>query len=414
MKIAIVGAGISGISTALELARDGHQVTVYEQMNAAAEDASFAPGGWLSPVAAHSMAVPGGGMPLKQLKKGRGLLQAPGMIGSATWRWMRQWKKHEKLASKNNYALLQALHHLDQYSSSLRWQHCEDTEIAAERKTGNLVLLRTPQETEYWNALIAQLHSQHVRCELLSAPQAQAMEPGLGQEISWLNAVHFPDGECINPRLWAHYLRLQAQNIGVLFRTGAQVQKIHTQPPGVEIAGQLRPADAVIICTGANAQLLQSLQLPLPLMPVWGYSVTAPVRDPLLAPRSAIMDWAQQATISRMGQRVRITAGMEMASTAGAAHHTPTLQRMYRLLNDWFPGGVHLSSPQVQVWRGARAYLPDGLPAVGATKHPGVWLNLAHGSHGASIAAGCARALADMIGRQPPAIDMQAFSPLRF
>ena len=113
MKIAIVGAGISGISTALELARDGHQVTVYEQMNAAAEDASFAPGGWLSPVAAHSMAVPGGGMPLKQLKKGRGLLQAPGMIGSATWRWMRQRTKHEKLASKNNNALLQALHHLE-------------------------------------------------------------------------------------------------------------------------------------------------------------------------------------------------------------------------------------------------------------------------------------------------------------
>jgi D-amino-acid dehydrogenase len=37
MNIAIVGAGITGISTALEFARDGHQVTVYEQMNAAAE-----------------------------------------------------------------------------------------------------------------------------------------------------------------------------------------------------------------------------------------------------------------------------------------------------------------------------------------------------------------------------------------
>ena len=39
---------------------------------------------------------------------------------------------------------------------------------------------------------------------------------------------------------------------------------------------------------------------------------------------------------------------------------------------------------------------------------------IAHGSHGISLAAGCARAIADMVQRQTPAIDMQAFSPQRF
>ena len=47
MKIAIVGAGIIGVTTAYELARDGHEVTVFEQRNAAAEDASFATAGLL-------------------------------------------------------------------------------------------------------------------------------------------------------------------------------------------------------------------------------------------------------------------------------------------------------------------------------------------------------------------------------
>ena len=82
MKIAIVGTGITGISTALELARDGHQVTVFEQRNAAAEDASFAPGGWLTPLAAHSLTAPGLGMPLRQLQKNTSLLQASGRLGS--------------------------------------------------------------------------------------------------------------------------------------------------------------------------------------------------------------------------------------------------------------------------------------------------------------------------------------------
>ena len=45
MKIAIVGAGIIGVTTAYELAHDGHEVTVLEQRSAAAEEASFANAG---------------------------------------------------------------------------------------------------------------------------------------------------------------------------------------------------------------------------------------------------------------------------------------------------------------------------------------------------------------------------------
>ena len=415
MNIAIVGAGITGISTALEFARDGHQVTVYEQMNAAAEAASFAPGGWLAPLATHSLTAPGVGMPLKQLQSGSDLLQASNMIGSPTWRWMRLWKKQEKQASKlEDTPISTALHTLGAYSASLRWQDGEDPDFTAERKTGGMVLLRTPQEVSFWNAQIPLLQAQGVACQLLNAAQAQALEPGLGQEIAWLNALYFPEGESINPRLWSHYLRAQTQELGVAFRTGTQVEKIHPHPTALQVNGQLQHFDTVVLCTGAQQPLLGQTGLQLPVMPIWGYSVTTPIRDPLLAPRTAIMDWAQQAIISRMGQRVRITAGLEMGSTADAAHNNATLQRMYRLLNDWFPGGVHLSSSQVQVWRGVRAYLPDGLPAVGRTQHPGIWLNLAHGSHGASLATGCARALADMVQGREPAVDMQAFSPLRF
>ena len=416
MNIAIVGAGITGISTALELARDGHQVTVYEQMNATAEEASFAPGGWLSPCVAPSLSAPGVGMPLKQLQKGSGLLQASTFLGSNTWRWMRQWKKHEKQALKQGaHPLFSALQALSSYSQDLRWQDCEDPESIAEQRPGALILLRNPQELEFWQQRLPLLQEHGIACQLLSPQQALSIEPSLGQDIAWLSALHFPQGESINPRLWTHLLRMQAQHLGAHFHTGVPIQRISTQPLGVQTAQQLHLHDAIVLCTGAHQQLSsQALGLQLPLMTNWGYSVTAPVRDALQAPRGSVMDWAQQATITRMGQRVRITAGLELDSTANAPHHTATLQRMYRLLNDWFPGGALLSSPQVQVWRGVRGHLPDGLPAVGASGRPGVWLNLAHGSHGASLAAGCARALADMLAGRPTAIDMQAFSPLRF
>jgi D-amino-acid dehydrogenase len=412
MKIAIVGAGIAGISTALELARDGHQVTVYEKKNAATEGASFAPGGWLSPCAAASLSTPGTGMPLQTLK-GTDLLQASNLIGSATWRWMRQWRTRAKPTTTEPTPYAQALSHLEAYSQSLRWQTDDAPEVTAERRLGSLLILRTPAEVAFWQTHLPQLQAQGTPCQLLDAPQACTLEPGLSQGIAWTHAVHFPRGESINPRLWAQHLRTQTQALGVQWHTSTPVQRIHHHPVGVEVAGKLHPFDAIVICTGELHELLPN-HPSLPLMPIWGYSVTAPVRDAQLAPRTAILDWQQQATISRLGQRVRITAGLEMGTTAAQPHHTPTLQRMYRLLNDWFPGGVHLSSPQVQVWRGARHHLPDGLPATGASHWPGIWLNLAHGSHGASLASGCARALTDMLSGRTPAIDMAPFSPQRF
>ena len=42
MKIAAIGVGIIDVSTAYELACDGHEVTVFERRGAAAEETSFA------------------------------------------------------------------------------------------------------------------------------------------------------------------------------------------------------------------------------------------------------------------------------------------------------------------------------------------------------------------------------------
>ena len=66
MKIAIVGAGIIGVTTAYELAADGHEVTVFERRGAAAEETSFANAGVVAPGYVTPWAAPG--MPAKVLR----------------------------------------------------------------------------------------------------------------------------------------------------------------------------------------------------------------------------------------------------------------------------------------------------------------------------------------------------------
>ena len=65
MKIAVIGAGIIGVTTAFELGRDGHEVTVFERRGAAAEEASVANAGVIAPGYVAPWAAPG--MPAKVL-----------------------------------------------------------------------------------------------------------------------------------------------------------------------------------------------------------------------------------------------------------------------------------------------------------------------------------------------------------
>jgi D-amino-acid dehydrogenase len=165
--------------------------------------------------------------------------------------------------------------------------------------------------------------------------------------------------------------------------------------------------DAVVVCAGlASASLLRPLGLRMPMAPVYGYSVSAPIREPLNAPRSAVMDERYKVAISRLGQRVRVAGSAEIGGdpldTMNRRRHPDALQGAARLV----PGAATLQSG-VQQWKGARPMLPDGPPVLGASGIPGVWLNLGHGSSGWALSCGSARVLGDLIGGQDPGVDLE-------
>jgi D-amino-acid dehydrogenase len=141
------------------------------------------------------------------------------------------------------------------------------------------------------------------------------------------------------------------------------------------------------------------------MVAVYGYSVSAPLREPLNAPRSAVMDERYKVAISRLGQRVRVAGSAELG---GSLEHkrASSLRTLYKVLHDWFPGAAQFSNG-VQEWKGARPMLPDGPPILGASGVPGVWLNLGHGSSGWALSCGSARALADLVAQRTTELDIE-------
>ena len=402
MKIAIVGAGIVGVTTAYELASDGHEVTVFEQRSAAAEEASFATAGLLAPHLLSPWAVPGFGHALR-LMGPHATLRLSGGLSRANWAWLSRWRS----ATHASSAPATTLERLAQYSQSRLQALAQRHELDFEASQGRLVLLRTEQERAQLQPALQVLRDSGVALREIDADVARQIEPGLSPEAPLAGAIHLPDARAGNCRLFAQLLRQGTQGSGVHFAFNTRIDRIGTTPVGVVVQGEsdLRRFDAVVLCAGtASAALLPALGLRLPMAAVYGYSVSAPLRESTHAPQASVVDAAQQISITRLGQRVRIAGGAELAG-ADAEHHAAALQRLYRTLNDWFPGGAQLSSG-VQVWRGARPLLPDGAPVVGASGVPGLWLNTGHGAGGWALACGSARALADLMAQRAPEVPL--------
>ena len=410
MKIAIVGAGIVGVTTAYELASDGHEVTVFEQRSAAAEEASFATAGLLAPHLLSPWAVPGFGHALR-LMGPHATLRLSGGLSRANWAWLSRWRS----ATHASSAPAAALERLAQYSQSQLQALAQRHELDFEASVGRLVLLRTEQERAQIQPALQVLRDSGVALREVDADLARQIEPGLSPEAPLAGAIHLPDARAGNCRLFAQLLRQGTQGSGVHFAFNTRIDRIGTTPVGVVVQGEsdLRRFDAVVLCAGtASAALLPALGMRLPMAAVYGYSVSAPLRESTHAPQGSVVDVAQQISITRLGQRVRIAGGAELAG-ADAEHHAATLQRLYRTLNDWFPGGAQLSSG-VQVWRGARPLLPDGAPVVGASGVPGLWLNTGHGAGGWALACGSARALADLMAQRAPEVPLDGLGMRQF
>jgi len=407
MKIAVIGAGIIGVTTAYELARDGHEVTVLERRSAAAEETSFANAGVVAPGYVTPWASPG--MPSKVLQH---LLSrhAPVKVGlplsmsELTWMW--KWYQSCKLDSfVANRARLQRLAF---YSRARLHRITADLKLDYERSEGCVVLLRRERDSQGVQPGLQVMREAGVSFKEIGPDEARQIEPALNPDMSFFGAIHLPEDEVGNCRQFALLLKTEAQRLGVKFQFNTQVSRLNaSRGLALTLIGDPKPHtyDAAVVCAGVDsAALLMPLGLKIPLAAVHGYSVSATLREPLNAPRSAVMDERYKVAISRMGNRVRVAGSAEIG---GSPHlkRASSLQTLYKVLHDWFPGAANLAGG-AQEWKGARPMLPDGPPILGASGVPGLWLNLGHGSSGWALSCGSARVVANLIHGKAPDLDI--------
>jgi D-amino-acid dehydrogenase len=419
VKVAVIGAGIVGVTTAYELAADGHEVTVFERRGTIAAEGSFANAGIVAPAYVTPWAAPG--MPfklLRQLFSAHAAVRLGGVPDAALAGWIWRWWR--ACGTARYQANRARLHRLARYSQQRLRALSTDFALDYEQREGLLVLLRSPRDVALARAGIKLLSDLGTKFHLVDAARARVIEPGLSADAPLHAGIHLPDSAVGNCRQFANLLKIEAVQRGAQFRLHTQVLKIlpGAQPVvhhcavgdgGTSLPPQDAVFDAVVVCAALGAPaLLKPLGLSLPLAPVHGLSITAPLRliegYPEIGPQSALIDETYKVAISRLGTRVRVAGGAELGGDPQRPNPR-ALATLYKVLHDWYPGAAHLA--QALRWKGARPMLPDGPPLVGASGLDGVWLNLGHGSNGWALSCGSARLVADLVARREPAIDIE-------
>jgi D-amino-acid dehydrogenase len=403
------------VTTAFELAVDGHDVTVFERRSAVAEETSFANAGVIAPGYVTPWAAPGmPGKVARYLLSEHAPVRVSWPLTASDIAWMWKWYRFcEPATYAANRARMQRLAF---YSRVRLHDITEHFGLDYDRSTGYMVMLRTDKDQKLVQPGLQVLRDAGVVFKEIGAEEARKIEPALNPDTDFAGAVHLPQDEIGNCRQFALLLKNECQASGVGFEFNSTVAPLDRATPGslrvTNAEGETAQwnFNAVVVCGGVDSvQLLRPLGLDIPLAPVWGYSISAPLREPLNAPRSGIMDERFKVAISRMGNRVRVAGSAEIGGLP-TRKRANSIQTLYKVLHDWFPGAAQIASTKgtsVQEWKGARPMLPDGPPLLGATGVPGVWINLGHGSSGWALSCGSAKVVADLMSGRTPDVDIE-------
>ncbi|RIK96108.1 MAG: D-amino acid dehydrogenase [Proteobacteria bacterium] len=418
--IAIIGAGITGVTTAYALLQRGYDVTVIERHRYAAMETSFANGGQLSASNAEVWnSVP-------TLIKGLRWMFRPDapllMNPSPSWHkysWLAEFawnvKNYRQNTIETTRLAIAARRHLFAIAAQ------EGIDFDLERR-GILHVYRDRAGFEAGAQVNALLREGGLDRRPVTPEEICAIEPAL--HGPFFGGFFTPSDSTGDIHKFTRGLAACCERQGAKFVYGTEVAAIaaadgsfhiHCKPfPAGKREGHRIEADTIVISAGVESRRLAAmLGDRINIYPVKGYSITvhldtAQSRD--AAPWVSLLDEEAKIVTSRLGaDRFRVAGTAEFNGynrDIRADRITP--------LTDWvrtcFPG---IETSRVVPWAGLRPMMPNMMPVVRAGRRPGVFYNTGHGHLGWTLSAATAEALAQTIAAGPAQVGTRTSTRLK-
>lgn len=411
MRIAIVGAGLLGVASAYYLAKEGHEILVLDRQSAPARETSFANASLLTPNHSFSWAAPGAPwLLLKSLWQVDSGLRLKPHLNRQLLDWGLRFLRNCTPARHRANTLAKT--RLCFYSMTELDRVTRETGIAWQRGAhGVLYLFRDRHEMELADASAALLREGGAAIGPISWDEIVALEPGLAHARSkFAGALHGTSDEIGDARRFTEALAEICRTQGVTFRLSTTIEGLAVEGGRVtalKTSGGPIKADAFVLAAGSySPQLARDAGLHLPIYPVKGYSITAPVGDPDQAPRTGGLDEGTLVAFARLGERVRMTSVAEVGGY-DTSYRPEDFAKILATGRELFRDGIDLD--RAEHWACLRPATPDGPPIIGPSPVRNLWLNTGHGYLGWTMCCGSARLLADQMCGKSPELDTHLY-----
>ncbi len=409
MKIAVLGSGIIGTSTAWWLSQAGHDVVVIDRETGPAQETSRANGCQISVSYAEPWANPQAPMKLARwlFRDDAPLLFRP-KFDLRQWWWGLMFLREclpGRLAPN-----IRAMVRLAEYSRGTLREMRRDLDIQYDHlERGIINFYRDPAEFENSQEMAGVMREFGVDRRIVTTDEIIQLEPSLAHMRSKIvGGDYTAEDETGDVYLFTTALAERARNAGVEFRYSTQLSRLI--PAGGQIIGAevIRPdglyetiqADAYVAALGSyTPHFVAPLGIPCNVYPAKGYSASFDIVDAAAAPMVSLTDSAHKVVYSRLGNQLRMAGTAELSGYSRALN-TIRCDNMMHLARELFPTALDFDN--VRFWSGLRPATPSNVPLIGKTRIRNLYLNTGHGTLGWTMGVGSGRALADIIsGRQP-------------
>ena len=416
-RVAVIGAGVVGVVTAIELLHDGHQVTIIEPAEPGGEQAaSYGNGTLLNPSSVIPMSSPG------IWRKVPGYLMDP--LGPLTIRWtylprMLPWLARFVAAGSTPDKVARTgrlLTPLLADAPALHAKLADEAGVAALIvKQG--VLFAFPDRAAFeaealsWSVR----HYNGVEWLELDDDELRQREPSLDRRYKFGVLVE-SNGQCADPGAYVAALARLAVSLGATLHRGSATgfRIINHRLRAVVTSDGNVVCDKAVIAAGAwSKRLAAAAGDVVSLESERGYHVT--ITDPEVTPRYPVMPSDGKMACVMTPEGLRVAGQVELAGLL-AAPNWKRAQVLLAFARKVYPGlPADLPPERVKMWMGHRPSTPDGLPVLGIASGCGdIVYAFGHGHVGLTAAPMTGKIVSDLVAGWRPPFDISSFSPRRF
>lgn len=414
--VAIIGAGVVGVISAIEALREGHRVTLIDPGEPGGEQAaSYGNAGWLSSHSVIPPAEPG------TWKKVPGYLMDP--MGPLAIRWSYLPKALpwlvKYLRSSRTEAQVEttarAMRDLLKDAPLLHKQLADEAgvgELIERRGVMHVFPSRAPFDRDLGWRIRKRVGIEWLE---LDENEMRQREPDLDPRYKF-GVVVEEAGRCRDPGSYVAALAAHAIANGAV-RVAAKATGLRLAGDKlvavVTEAGEI-PCDAAVVAAGARSrQLTASIGDPLPLETERGYHVM--IEKAESGPRNSMMASDAKMVVNWTDRGLRAAGTVEIAGLDAAPNWKRADILRDNLLSMFPKLPKNIPASRIKTWFGHRPSMPDGRPCIGyARATRDVVYAFGHGHVGLVGSARTGRLVAQLLSGKPPEIPLQPFAPSRF